>query len=124
MDALFAKFLPIEMALRFSGLLAMKPDHWSKIDPWKVWKVLDAHRVVEWSATHAALLESPSFAKHANELVTVLRCGHEEPELHRIRLRDALQGPSAVFEGFVSVVPGQVGLAINHDEMLCTLKHG
>jgi hypothetical protein len=122
MDALFAKFLPVEIASRFSGLLAMKPDRWSKIDPWKVWDVLDTRRVVEWRKTSADLLASPFFTKHADALVTVLRCGHEQPGIDRIRLREALQGPSAVFEGFISVLPGKLGLAINHDAMVCTLR--
>ena len=122
MDVLFAKFLPAEIASRFSGLLAMKPERWSKIDPWKVWDVLEAPRVMEWQRTCAELLASPLLAKHADELVTVLRCGHEQPAMERIRLRDALQGPSPVFEGFVSVSPGRLGLAINHDGMICTLK--
>ena len=122
MDVLFTTFLPVEVASRFSGLLALKPGHWSKIDPWKVWEVLKAPRVVEWQRTCADLLASSFLAKHADELVTVLRCGHEEPAIERIRLRDALQGPSQVFEGFVSVLPGKLGLAMNHDGMICTLK--
>ena len=122
MDALFAKFLPVEIATRFSNILAMQPDRWSKIDPWKVWDVLDARRVVEWRKTCADLLVSPLFAKHANELATVLRCGHEQPGIEKIRLRDALEGSSAVFEGFISVLPAKLGLAINHDGMVCTLK--
>jgi len=121
MDALFAKFLPEEMAARFSSLLAMKPSHWSKIDPWKVWDILDARRVVEWRKTSADLLVSPLLAKHTGELVTALRCGHEQPKIERIRLRDALEGQSSVFEGFVSVLLGKLGLAINHDGMICTL---
>ena len=62
MGALFAKFLPVEIASRFSGLLAMKPDHWSKIDPWKMWDVLDARRVAEWPKTSVDLLASPLFS--------------------------------------------------------------
>ena len=121
MDALFAKFLPVEIASRFSGLLAMKPSHWSKIDPWKVWDVLDGRRVVESQKPCAELLASPLLAKHFDELVTVLRCGHDQPALNRIPLHEALQGPSRVFEGFISVLPGKVGLAINHDGMICVL---
>jgi hypothetical protein len=122
MDALFSTFLPTELASRFSRLLAMKPAHWLKIDPGKVWGLVDARRITDWSAPVGEILESPLFAKHANELVAVLRCGHDDAELHRIRLQDALLGPSAVFEGFVSIVPGRLGIAINHDGMLCTLK--
>jgi len=122
MDALFTKFLPAEIASRFSGLLAMKPNRWSKIDPWKVWDVLEDPRVVEWQRTWAELLASPMLAKHADVWVTVLRCGHEQSAMERLPLRDALHGPSRVFEGFVSVLPGKLGLAINHDGMICILK--
>ena len=123
LDALFARFLPVEMASRFSGLLAMKPDRWLRIDPWKVWGVIDGRRVTEWTKTVADLLVSPIFARHANEWVTVLRCGHDRAKMERIRLREALQGPTAVFEGFISIVPGRLGLAINHDGMLCALRN-
>ena len=99
----------------------MKPAHWSKIDPYKVWDVLAPRRVVEWRKTCADLLASPLFAKHADESVTVLRCGHAQPGIDRLRLRDALQSPSRIFEGFISVSPGKLGLAINHDGMICTL---
>jgi hypothetical protein len=122
MEALFSKFLPVEIAARFSGLLAMKPDNWSKIDPWKVWDVVDGRRVAEWTKTSAELLASPLFAKHANDLVTVLRCGHEQPELARIRLRESLLGRAAVFEGVISILPGRLGIVINHDEMICVLR--
>jgi hypothetical protein len=122
MGSLFVNFLPVEIASRFSALLAMNPNHWSKIDPWKVWDVAGALRVVEWRKTCADLLESPLFVKHADELVTVLRCGHEQPGIERMCLCDALQGPGRVFEGFISVLPGKLGLAINHDGMICSLR--
>jgi hypothetical protein len=123
MDALFARFLPADLASRFRGLLAMKPVRWSNIDPWKVWEALDDRLVVEWRETVAKLLATPQFTKHSASLVTVLRCGHERPNLERILLRDALLGPAAVFEGFVSILPGRLGIAINHDGMLCILRH-
>jgi len=123
MDALFTRFLPTDLASRFHNLLELKPDRWSKIDPGKVWGLLDDQRIVECQETVVKLLATPLFAKHADSLVTVLRCGHETPNLERIRLRDALLGPSQVLEAFISIVPGQLGLAINHDGMLCILRH-
>jgi len=101
----------------------MKPARWSNIDPMKVWGLLDDQRVAEWHGPFANLLATPLFSKHANSLVTVLRCGHERANMERMPLRDALQGPSAVFEGFISILPGRLGIAINHDGMLCILRH-
>ena len=122
MVALFSAFLPAELASRFSELLQLKPSHWQKIDPWRVWQYTGSGSVVEWHGNVQTLLSSPPFLGHAVTQVTVLRCGHERPSIQRLPLQEALVGESAVFEGFISVVTGRLGLAINHDGMLCVLS--
>jgi len=121
--SLFAATLPAEPAERFSELLGFKPSRWSKIDPWRVWHHLEHPEVSEWKGSAQELLTAIQFAAHAQSEVTVLRCGHDQPALQKQRLRDALLGGSAVFEGFVSVVPGRLGLAINHDGGMCVLSN-
>jgi hypothetical protein len=61
-------------------------------------------------------------APYAQAGVTVLRCGHQAPGLARQSLHEALTGASRVFEGFISVRPRQLGIAINHADLLCTLR--
>jgi hypothetical protein len=122
MSALFAICLPVDVASRFSTLLSAKPSHWSKIDPWRVWQEVDSESVTEWRGDIQSLLASPPLSKYSSAQVTLLRCGHDKPLLQRLSLSEALLGASAVFEGFVSVVPGKLGLAINHDRMVCVLS--
>jgi hypothetical protein len=124
MATLFATFLPTEVAERFSYLLSLKPSRWGKIDPWEVWKHLrpGSPSVTESTESCAALLESSAFRAHAAAPATVLRCGHDRPFLGKLGLREALTGEDAVFEGFISVVPGKLGLAVNHDGGLCILR--
>lgn len=122
MSALFAAFLPPELASRFSGLLALKPSHWAKIDPWKVWQCMDTTRTSEWHGSVQELMCSPKLAGRSADKVVVLRCGHDRVSLKTMPLHEALIGDAAVFEGFVSVVPGRLGIAINHDGMLCVLS--
>ncbi len=122
MSALFAVFLPPNLASRFSGLLSLKPSCRQKIDPWRVWKFAGHGPVSEWRGSVQELLSSSLFSGHAATQVAVLRCGHDHSALRRMALRDALTGEAVVFEGFVSVVPGGLGIALNHDGMLCVLS--
>ena len=122
MNVLFTAFLPSELAERFSYLLSLKPARWGKIEPWEVWKHLRPPSVTELSESCSGLLASDAFNGHADAPATVLRCGHDRPALNKMVLRDALIGPATVFEGFISVVPGRLGLAINHDGGLCILR--
>jgi hypothetical protein len=123
-DALFTRFLPAEMASRFSGILSMKPERWRKIDPFRVWEEppLGCGCVTEWDKPLTAMLQSPLFRPHLDRDVAVLRCGHNKPSLNRERLREVVTGESWVLEGFVSIVPGVFGLALNHDGEVCVLK--
>jgi hypothetical protein len=121
-SALFSAFLPPELAQRFTGLLALQPRRWHKIDPWRVWDHVDSAAIAEWPGSVQDLLVAPPYARYAQAGVAVLRCGHEAPGLARQPLHEALRGKSQVFEGFISVHPGQLGIAINHDGMLCTLR--
>ena len=121
--ALFAATLPADLASRFSELLGFKPSRWNKIDPWRVWHHLDLPTVAEWKGSAHELLSLAKFAANARSEVTVLRCGHEQPSLQRQRLQESLVGESAVFEGFISVVQGRLGLAINHDGGWCVLSN-
>ena len=122
MSSLFSAFLPPDVAERFSTLLRYKPDRWRKIDPWRVWHHCRSDGITEWKQSGQDLLASPTFAPYASAEVTVLRCGHETPGIGRCPFKDALMGQSRVFEGFISVVPGQLGVAANHDGQWCVLR--
>jgi hypothetical protein len=121
MAALFDALLPKDLASRYSTLLSYGPSRWAKIDPWKVWEHIDSVTISEWKQSTQSLLASPPFARYAAADVTVLRCGHEGPKVERLPLTQALVGKSCVFEGFISVVPSKLGIAINHDGLSCIL---
>lgn len=121
MSSLFSVCLPADIASRFSQLLGSNPKRWSKIDPWRVWQQTGSASVVEWKGDVSNLLISSRLSMYSCAEATVLRCGHDKPLLRRLPLRQALIGESAVFEGFVSIVPDKLGLAINHDGMLCLI---
>lgn len=125
MDALFNAMLPQAMSSRFCGLLAMKPERWAKIDPWKVWEKppFGQPQVSEWRGSRDELLASPTLRQYANGSAVVLRCGHSSPpSLQREALRAVLDESSHVDDGFVSITTGKLGLAINHDGGLCVLR--
>ncbi len=122
MVTLFGAFLPKSLASRYSELLTYHTNRWAKIDPWRVWECIDSTVISEWKQSTQALLATPPFSRHASANVTVLRCGHEKPKIERLTLTEALVGDSSVFEGFISIVPGKLAIAINHDGMLCTLR--
>jgi hypothetical protein len=121
-DALFSAMLPPPFAERFSTLLALKPNRWSKIDPWRVWDK------PPFGQPHIIALKSETpqaFAPlkiHLGSKVRVLRCGNStNPSITEEPLRGVLDGSSHVLDGFVSVDPGRLGIAINHDGGMCAL---
>lgn len=121
MSSLFSAFLPPDVADRFSTLLRYKPNRWSKIDPWRVWHYCGTGGISEWKGSGQELLASPLFAPYASAEATVLRCGHETPGIGRLAIQEALIGRLRIFEGFISVVPGRLGIAANHDGLSCVL---
>lgn len=121
LSALFSEFLPRELAVRYCTALARKPHCWHQIDPWMTWHFVGPGGISEWHDGGDALLCTEPFCSLAGRPVAVLRCGHDRAALERVVLRDALVGERAVSEGFVSVTPGQLGLAINHDGVMCVM---
>jgi len=121
-SALFKAFLPNDLASRFCDLLSMSPTRWKKIDPWRVWDHVGSNSISEWRENVQGLLSSEKFSGRAEGQVAVLRCGHDHPSIERKSLQSALVGESAVLEGFISVLPGKLGIAINHDGEICVLS--
>jgi hypothetical protein len=121
-DALFSAMLPPPLAERFSLLLALKPDRWGKIDPWRVWEkpLFGQAHIVELKS-ETSLAFAP-IANRIGSMVRVLRCGNSSnPSITEEPLRGVLDGSSHVLDGFVSVDPGRLGIAINHEGGMCAL---
>jgi hypothetical protein len=122
-DALFSAMLPPTMAERFSTLLALKPERWGKIDPWRVWDKPPFGQAHVTELRPEAPEAFPPLTSHLDTMVRVLRCGSSSnPSIVDEPLRGVLDGSSHVLDGFVSVVPGRLGLAINHDGGICALR--
>lgn len=122
-EALFAAMLPPAMAARFTGLLKMDPKRWGKIDPWRVWEQPPYGESHVSELRDRASLSSPVLRPFLDQPAVVLRCGHSSPpSLGREPLRGVLDNSSHVLEGFISVVRGKLGLAMNHDGGVCILQ--
>ena len=119
---LFQATLPAQLADRFCGLLQLKSDRWRNIDPTKILEYEDSLRISEWKQTVGELLSSSSFSALTNKTVLVLHCGHARPSIDSCSLGEALSGPRSVLEGFISVLPGELGLAVDHEGTICVLR--
>ncbi|MDR3054541.1 MAG: hypothetical protein LBU53_03960 [Zoogloeaceae bacterium] len=121
---LFRAFYPQELSSRWATLLSLEPRRWSKIDPWKTWELLPSAsgELLEVSQNLNTLLHSLPFARYAQAKAVALHCGHSSPAIQTVLLSDALCGEQAVFEGFISIVPGKLGFSINHDGGVCVLR--
>jgi hypothetical protein len=122
-DALFSAMLPPTIAERFSSLLALKPERWAKIDPWRVWDEPTFGQPHVTELRRESPEAFPPLASHLGSMVRVLRCGNSSnPSIIEEPLRGVLDGSSHLLDGFVSVDTGRLGLAINHDGGICALR--
>ena len=119
--ALFKSFAPL-YAERWSTLLGGKAAGWQKIQPWRAWPVdvfdcmpggmswtemvnIAAREAIDRKVTHGVLLA----------------CGHSSSCVEDVPLPalvERLCGTTAdtrLLEGFVSLVPGELALATNHE---------
>jgi hypothetical protein len=126
--SLFESFFPDDLASRWSALLLHTPVRWAKIDPWKVWSVIDASCMDDWRGTFdpktKQIIWDNRIALYRTNRAVVLACGHSKPVLHEIELESAFGAncPNAFLEGFISIIPGKLGLAINHDGEVIVLQ--
>lgn len=121
---LFRAFYPGHLASRWESQLHSRPARWCKIDPWRTW-TLERFGSAEMRAlgeSPASWLARPRIARHAQADVVVLRCGHSTPALETLTLAQALCGDRSLLEGFISIVPGRLGVVVNHDGDICILE--
>jgi hypothetical protein len=119
---LFQATLPTQLADRFCGLLQLKSDRWRNIDPTKILDYENSREILEWKQSVSELLTSRMFGAFSGRTVLVLHCGHATPKVDSCLLSEALSGPRSVLEGFISVLPGELGLAVDHEGTLCVLR--
>ena len=119
--ALFQRIAPA-YAERWTTLLQGKPAKWQKIKPWRVWPC-DVYGSQPPRMEWAAMVDQAIALAQAHKVreVHVLACGHssesvETLALSQLKERLCLDGPGGwVLEGFVSLIPGKLGLATNHE---------
>jgi hypothetical protein len=120
---LFQRVAPA-YAERWVTLLQGKPAKWKKIQPWRVWPcdVYESHPPrMEWAAMvdHAIALAE---VRRVRE-VHVLACGHSSESVETLALWQLkarlcsreLGSEGTLLEGFVSLIPGHLALATNHE---------
>jgi len=124
-EQMFQAFAPHECE-RWCYLLSKEPTKWGKITPIKVWPTASAFDsypnlpLSQWTSISA-------LAPYMKRDSVVLRCGHSKNPgtavvaLHEV-LMSAQQNYEIIFEGFVSVVPGQLALGFNHEGGVCVFS--
>ena len=124
-EALFRAFAP-NKAERWCSLLSMAPKRWGDISPIDDWP-LDSEFDSRPDLPLEELLSTRPLAAHLNSEVIVMRCGHSNnPGISALPLRDVFPRNQLdydiLFEGFVSILPGKLALALNHEGGLCLLE--
>jgi hypothetical protein len=121
--ALFRRVAPA-YAERWVKLLQGKPAKWQKIQPWRVWPcdVYESHPPrMEWAVMVDQAIALAEV--HRVHEAHVLACGHSSESVETLalsqlkaRLCSRERGSEgALLEGFVSLIPGQLALATNHE---------
>ena len=105
---LFRAFFP-NQAERWEYLLARDPSRWEKMAPFRHWFTLaqDESRPPKLDLAHPALRD------RLNDEVVALSClWGGQCWIRRLTLAQAWQ---QVGEGYISILPGTLGLALNHE---------
>jgi hypothetical protein len=119
--ALFQRVAPA-YGERWGTLLQGKPEKWRKIQPWRAWPcdMYENHPPrMEWTAMVDQVIALAQVYKVYE--VHVLACGHsnesvETLALSQLKVRLCSSGSGEwLLEGFVSLIPGQLALATNHE---------
>jgi hypothetical protein len=125
---LFQALIPQVLASRWEKLASQKPSQWKKIDPWKVWAHFDSSCMDEWRGEFdqrtKQIVWDERIEPYRNSKVVVFACGHSKPALFETDLASTfgVAGPHGFIEGFVSIIPGKLGLALNHDGEIIVLR--
>ena len=126
--ALFDVFLPSDLVSRWAGIALKTPARWSRIDPWKVWALFDQSCMDHWQGTvdrkTGHIIWDSRIAPYRMNRVVVLACGHSKPVLHEVILDSVIgsKSPHSFLEGFISIIPGKLGLAVNHNGEIIVLQ--
>lgn len=118
LESLFQTIAPSKSE-RWCYLLERPPSRWEKISPIDVWPLPSSFDSYP-NEPIAQLLTMPPLSRHLQANVLVLRCGHSSnPGLLEMPLKDVFPDGDwdykILFEGFVSIVPGKVAIAANHE---------
>jgi hypothetical protein len=125
---LFQAFMRQDLASRWEKLASQKPSQWEKIDPWKVWAHFDSSCMDEWRGKFdqrtKKIVWDDRIEPYRNSKVVVFACGHSKPALFETDLASTFDvaGPHGFLEGFVSIIPSKLGLALNHDGEVIVLQ--
>ncbi|MGJ7500592.1 hypothetical protein ACSFBF_09550 [Variovorax sp. ZT5P49] len=119
--AMFESFAPL-YAERWSKLLASKAAGWQKIQPWRAWPV-DVFGSMPDGMAWPAMVEMAARDAASRKVKNgvLLACGHSAPCVEDVPLSALVErlcgtkSDTRLLEGFVSLVPGELALATNHE---------
>jgi hypothetical protein len=104
---LFKAFYP-EHAERWEYLLEHDQRRWYKMASFKHWFTLDQTACSPKNLD----LSHPMLSGKGGQPVVALCCRWDRPWLKEMTLDEAYQ---SIHEGYISVTPGKLGLAVNHE---------
>ena len=104
---LFRAFFP-EHVERWEYLLERDQVRWNKMAPYRHWFTIDQ----TVSSPEKLDLSHPLLSGKENLVVVALSCGRNRQWIKELTLDEAYQ---TVHEGYISITPGQLGLAVNHE---------
>lgn len=104
---LFGTFFP-EHVERWVFLLEHDQVKWHKMAPHKHWFTIDKTEC----SPRKLDLSHPLLLGKENQVVVALSCGRDRHWIQELTLDEAYQ---SVREGYISISPGELGLAVNHE---------
>ncbi|MDP9605991.1 hypothetical protein [Variovorax sp. YR750] len=121
LNAMFKSFAPL-YAERWGKLLAGKAAGWQKIQPWRAWPV-DVFDSMPDGIAWPAMVEMAARDAAGQKVKkgVLLACGHSSSCVEDVPLSALIErlcgtkSETRLLEGFVSLVPGELALATNHE---------
>jgi len=109
---------------RWKTILNMNPKHWKKLSTWDLWddRLCVSEFCSEWTNQIEKLITTITFQEYSKQQVVVIHVGHDLGGIEKNFLGEALLGKKTLFEGIISILPGQLALVINHDGGICVCQ--
>jgi carbonic anhydrase len=117
---MFSSFAPA-YAERWNYLLDRSPERWSKISPFDIWPTNGSKNRQDNS--NWAEMANQHAREHMEKECVLFLCGHSMPIVKTDTLRHLISQHQNYLEGFISIIPGRLAFAMNHDGETLLMKN-